>query len=291
MKQFITYGFKFWCLTTSEGYTLKFEPYSGAGDKQTGKPLGSSVTEKFFLNYLPGDSFVFLDNFFNSLPLLETLKKNNIKCIGTIRADRVERAPLNDLKKESRGSYHAIQDKDSSITLIRWNNNQVTIATNYLDENICGTKGQCKWWSKKEESFIHVPQPILIDLYNQGMGGVDLFDKMRGLYRIHNIIFVGEIKKLAPKENGMDNMLTDGMEQKGNELRNKNQKEKSEYMLMATWNVRRTYYEGTLKNLEEEARKYRIASDGTAVNQIDHVMVEEKFKNVIKDVRVYRGWR
>lgn len=33
---------------------------------------------------------------------------------------------------------------------------------------------------------------------------------------------VEEIKKLAP--NGMDNMLTDEIEQKGNELRNKNQR-------------------------------------------------------------------
>lgn len=29
--------------------------------------------------------------------------------------------------------------------------------------------------------------------------------------------------------------------------------------------------------------------DARTVNEIDHVMVEEKFKNVIKDVRVYRG--
>ncbi|KAK9700386.1 CENP-B N-terminal DNA-binding domain [Popillia japonica] len=38
MKQFIKgkpirYGFKFWCLNSSEGYLLKFCPYCGAGDK------------------------------------------------------------------------------------------------------------------------------------------------------------------------------------------------------------------------------------------------------------------
>ncbi|KAK9700900.1 Transposase IS4 [Popillia japonica] len=58
MKQFIKgkpirYGFKFWCLNSSEGYLLKFCPYCGAGDKNEGKTLGTRVTEKFCLNYFP----------------------------------------------------------------------------------------------------------------------------------------------------------------------------------------------------------------------------------------------
>lgn len=190
MKQFIKgkpirYGFKFWCLNSSEGYLLKFSPYCGAGDKKEGKTLGTSVTEKLCLNYLPQGSTVFIDNFFNSLPLLDELKSHNINCIGTIRADRVERAPVMDLKKEPRGSSHVLVDSTNGITLIRWSDNsQVTVATNQDDENICLTNGQCKRWSKKEKTSVQVDQPTLINLYNQGMGGVDLFDKMRGLYRI-----------------------------------------------------------------------------------------------------------
>lgn len=34
-----------------------------------------------------------------------------------------------------------------------------------------------------------VDQPTLIDFYNQGMGGVHLFDKMRGLYRIRTRLY------------------------------------------------------------------------------------------------------
>lgn len=190
MKQFIKgkpirYGFKFWCLSTSEGYLLKFDPYCGAGDKKEGKSLGSSVTEKLCLEYLPENSTIFIDNFFNSLPLLNDLKNENIKCIGTIRADRVEKAPLKDLKKEVRGSIHAIQDINESICLVRWHDNsQVTIGTNIDNDQICLTKGKCKRWSKKEKAYVYVDQPTLVNLYNQGMGGVDLFDKLRGLYRI-----------------------------------------------------------------------------------------------------------
>nr|XP_023011723.1 piggyBac transposable element-derived protein 2-like [Leptinotarsa decemlineata] len=128
MKQFIKgkpirYGFKFWCLATSEGYLLKFNPYCGAGEKLHGKTLGSSVCENLCLNYLPEQSTIYIDNYFTSLPLLHTFRGYNLNCIGTIRSDRIEKAPLRDLKKEKRGSTHAITDTANNITLIRWNDN------------------------------------------------------------------------------------------------------------------------------------------------------------------------
>lgn len=190
MKQFIRgkpirYGFKFWCLTSPEGYILKFSPYCGSGDKTEGKTLGSSVTEKLCLNYVPKNSTIYLDNFFNSLPLLRQLKGENINCIGTIRSDRIEKAPLKDLRKEDRGSAHVLRNKEDQLILIRWHDNsQVTIGTNVSEEDTCLTKGHCKRWSKQKRKHVEVDQPTIVDLYNQGMGGVDLFDKMRGLYRI-----------------------------------------------------------------------------------------------------------
>lgn len=186
MKQFIRgkpirYGYKFWCLATSDGYVIKFNPYTGAGDKEQGKSLGATVTEKLCIGFLPPRSAVFIDNYFNSLPLLDTLKNHEIFCVGTIRKDRVERAPLKDMKKLPRGSHYVLQN--DGLTLIQWHDNsQVTVATN-LDTNDTLSKGTCNRWSKKEGKLIAVPQPTLIQLYNKGMGGVDLFDKMRSLYR------------------------------------------------------------------------------------------------------------
>lgn len=189
MKQFIRgkpirYGFKFWCLTSPEGYLLKFNPYCGKGDRIEGKTLGSSVTETLCIGYLPEKSIVFVDNFFNSLPLMETLRANNIYCIGTIRSDRIENAPLTDLTKQQRGTSHVLKETKTNLVLIRWHDNsQVTVGTNYGENDICFTKGFCKRWSKQEKKRVDVDQPNIIHLYNQGMGGVDLFDKMRGLYR------------------------------------------------------------------------------------------------------------
>ncbi|KAJ8937730.1 hypothetical protein NQ314_011737 [Rhamnusium bicolor] len=189
LKQFIwgrpiRFGFKFWCLTTSNGYLIKFDTYAGAGDKIEGKTLGSSVTEKLCVNFIPKDSVVFVDNYFNSLPLLETFTNNNINCVGTIRSDRIEKAPLPELKKEKRGTHPTLHEDKTNITLTRWHDNsQVTLATNSKDENIYKTRGVCKGWSKQERASVTVEQPSVVNFYNKGMGGVDHFDQIRGLYR------------------------------------------------------------------------------------------------------------
>ena len=117
--------------------------------------------------------------------MLHNLRAYDINCVGTIRADRIDKAPLKDLKKEKRGSSYVLQEKEGSITLVRWHdNNQVNIATNLINNDICLSKGSCKRWSRKDKSTVSIEQPSLVSIYNQGMGGVDLFDKMRGLYRI-----------------------------------------------------------------------------------------------------------
>lgn len=79
-----------------------------------------------------------------------------------------------------------LRETKTNFVLIRWHeNSQVTIGTYYYVENgTCFTKGFCKKWSEEEKKRVDVDQPNIIHLYNQGMGGVDLFDKMRGLYHV-----------------------------------------------------------------------------------------------------------
>lgn len=92
---------------------------------------------------------------------------------------------MKDFKKQSRGTYHVLQDRRNKITLTRWNdNNIVNCGTNIENNQICLTKGFCKRWSRELKNHVNIDQPTVISLYNQGMGGVDLFDQMRGLYRI-----------------------------------------------------------------------------------------------------------
>ena len=62
MKQFIRrkpvrYGFKFWCLTSPEGYMVKFHPCTGS-NKTLGKSLGESVTENIGFDFVPNSSCI-----------------------------------------------------------------------------------------------------------------------------------------------------------------------------------------------------------------------------------------
>ena len=154
MKQFIRgkpirYGFKFWCMNTPGGYLIKFDPYTGTQEaRDPGQTLGTSVVRRLTSSYIPPKSTIYIDNYFNSIPLQESLKEEGIYVVGTIRSDRIEHAPRKDLKKEPRGSYHAIHEEDSGITLIRWNDNsQVTIATN-VEENRSLGLTTCKRWNR-----------------------------------------------------------------------------------------------------------------------------------------------
>ena len=46
------------------------------------------------------------------------------------------------------------------------------------------TVGKCRRWSKQKKYHISIQQPVMIQKYNKGMGGVDLFDQFRGKYRV-----------------------------------------------------------------------------------------------------------
>ena len=76
-----------------------------------------------------------MDNYFTSLPLMNTLSNNGLFCVRTIRNDKTEKAPLKDISKAEQGTYCTDEDKKNGITLLRWHNNsQVNLVTNLKDE-------------------------------------------------------------------------------------------------------------------------------------------------------------
>lgn len=70
------------------------------------------------------------------------------------------------------------------LVIWRWNDNaQVTIATNAATLDVVSL-GSCSRWRTKDKRKIIVQQPKVIKMYNACMGGVDMFGKLRGLYRL-----------------------------------------------------------------------------------------------------------
>ena len=113
-KQFIRgkpirFGYKLWCCCTKAGCLVSFEPYQGASGRTetTALGVGGGVVVRL-LERIPSHPYtVFTDNFFTSLMLIDELKKKGIGLTGTVRANRVEKCPLqavDQFKKLDRGS-------------------------------------------------------------------------------------------------------------------------------------------------------------------------------------------
>ena len=114
------------------------------------------------------------------------LNQKNIWAVGTLRSDRMRGCilkPEKDLKKDGRGSYDGAVEKNSMIRIVRWLNNRAV----QLASNLTYIKPlhKCKRILKKERKDLEILQPNIVKLYNSFMGGVDLFDMLQNLYRLH----------------------------------------------------------------------------------------------------------
>ncbi|XP_055712575.1 piggyBac transposable element-derived protein 3-like isoform X2 [Phlebotomus papatasi] len=188
MKQFINgkpiyYGFRFWCLTTSDGYLLRFDPYQGRSHRFKDASFETMVAMQLVKDIVPEHSTIYMNNFFSSFELAEVLNKKNINVVGSIRDNRLKDAPLKDLKNDPPGTYDVLQD-DEGMTLIRWKeHSQVTLMSNLQTSD---TLSLIKWnrYSPKDKRKVPVLQPMLVKMYNRGIKGVEIFDRQREEYRI-----------------------------------------------------------------------------------------------------------
>ncbi|XP_039281885.1 piggyBac transposable element-derived protein 3-like [Nilaparvata lugens] len=184
----IRFGYKCWSLCTRLGYLIQGNLYQGAKTGNTIPELGvgGSVVMDL-IDKLPAKSYnLFFDNFFSSIKLVEALKNKGVKSTGTIRSNRVERAPIIDakiLRKKSRGSMHQLTDESSGITLVQYHDNNIV---NFISSQAgIEPKGKVKRYSQALKKFIHIDQPACCDLYNTYMGGVDRLDENISKMRIN----------------------------------------------------------------------------------------------------------
>ena len=77
---------------------------------------------------------VFIDNYFNSIPLMKYLKQKNIGCSGKVKANMSQDCPLptkSKFKKQPKGSYQDYQEQNSCVEMVIWNGNgAVTVGSN-----------------------------------------------------------------------------------------------------------------------------------------------------------------
>ena len=173
---------KSWCLCGSDGYPYHFtvgENFSGT--------LGSRVVNErvdvIAEHSDPLEHELLFDNFFTSYNLLVDLAAKNFKVIGTVRENRTLGASnkmksLKEMKKSDRGTLYF--RSDDVVYFCKWNANSiVNIGSNFLSHLPIETVKR----RVKREPDVRITHPQLIKQYNNGMGGVDVVDRILGFYR------------------------------------------------------------------------------------------------------------
>ena len=193
-KQFIRgnsiiFGFKVWCIISSEGYLLHAETYCGVETDllDTGLGQGADVVFDLIENCeVNAGSTVTCDNLFTSLPLLDALIKLGIGALGTLRQNRFHGltvANKTTLANRPRGSYDFATDGENLV--VSWlDNKNITCATDYV---ICNPVNTARRWSKSARKRVDVPMPKSFEdeYYNKQMRGVDLLSQFVSTYGIH----------------------------------------------------------------------------------------------------------
>jgi hypothetical protein len=183
----IRFGYKIWTLAGSDGYPYMNELYSGKRQNtSTSSPLGPNVVSRLLkvveAHSDPTSHHVYFDNFFTSYQLLNDLRKIHFKATGTIRTNRTNGAAKlletdKELSKRGRGAFD--YRCDGNVFVTKWHDNSIVhLASNcFTHEPLQSTKRRVK------KDLLKVSQPFLIRKYNEGMGGVDLLDRLLGAYR------------------------------------------------------------------------------------------------------------
>ena len=121
------------------------------------------------------------DHLFTSLPLPDKLSEDST--YGTIQENLLQGGLLmkkSDLQKRERGAYNKASDGKNIV--IAWHDNKVVIIViNYLS---CEPISSIKHWFKSERKHIDVTMPKSFKIYNESMGGVNLFDQFNANYQV-----------------------------------------------------------------------------------------------------------
>lgn len=187
------WGIKIFVRSGISGLVYDFLPYGGESTfdnvnftkTEETFGLGEKIVLALSKSIQTSVSFVYFDNFFTSLRLVQYLRMEmGILSLGTIRANRLRNCTLlsdKELLKKGRGSHDQMVDNNSKLCVVKWADNKcVTLVSSYVDGS---TTSNVQRYSRIDKKKIDVPCPEIVKEYNKHMGGVDLSDMLVSLYR------------------------------------------------------------------------------------------------------------
>ena len=183
------WGIKAWVLSESKtGYMYNWEMYRGrAGRTEHG--LSKTVVLNITRPVYGQKHHIYMDNFFSSPDLYETLADNQLGACGTLQANRVG-VPnrIKEVQKKPKREDPPVFVRDGKQLFIAWQDKKCVnvITTVHNDETFQRTV-RCR---DAENNFQRIiTKPKAIELYNQNMGGVDLADQKLQVYlNVHRTV-------------------------------------------------------------------------------------------------------
>ncbi|GFS36524.1 putative piggybac transposable element-derived [Trichonephila inaurata madagascariensis] len=164
-----------WALCGNNDYCNNFYLYCGKEVVDAAstvvlskEPMRTRVVKKMLQPVTdPKSHIVYFDNFFNSYNLLVDL--SGFQATGIIRSDRIWHCPLeidSTFKKTSRGSHDFYFDVKNRITVVKWNDKCITLATNFdiLELLTCASRRE-----KEKAEKNQIDQPCLVNNYNKNV--------------------------------------------------------------------------------------------------------------------------
>ena len=202
-------GFKVFSRNAPDGFMHDFHMYD-AKDLDLEKSCGyfpGDVVIKLTQNLDRGKGYIFYyDNYFNFPELQEKLLSDGIYSCGTIRKDRLRNCPTKsdrEMRQIGRGTCECHTDTASNVSILQWFDNKSV----YLASNFAGAlpTDEVERFDEKLKTKIKINRPDAVKLYNECMGGTDLFDMISALYRLDHkskkvIHFVIKISKYLQRD-------------------------------------------------------------------------------------------
>ena len=181
------WGFKLWALCDKLGYLYRSTIYEGAryenGKKIVRKGLGKEVVLDLMQDNLDKGHVVITDNFYTSVALATELLENETYIVGQIKpnAKELPKEWIKDTKKElqsaDKGQFDWVMK--GQLALFGWHDTKV----NFMLGTWPGLTKKTSFDSTIERSSNQTTEtrdcPTIANVYNEYMGGVDLFDSYK----------------------------------------------------------------------------------------------------------------
>lgn len=129
------WGFKYWVLADSSGYTVDFNVYAGKPNDKSEDELSSDVVLQLTSPFTHQGYQVFVDNFYTSVNLFDKLLKAGIAATGVMRVSRkgipdsvkALKAVL-DRKDVPRGVGYYVREPGSPFVYVCWRDSHTVLA-------------------------------------------------------------------------------------------------------------------------------------------------------------------